>query len=94
MQPEIARNQRKFSPNDAHKQTVQRVHQVQEDLLFPGGVTPQSLRRRRGRLGGGESPPRRPPWRPPEPPGERMAVAGDGRHHRLGRRHCSGAAKA
>ena len=36
-----SRNQRKLSLNDAHEQTVQRVHQVQEDLLplclFAGG---------------------------------------------------------
>ena len=46
-----SRNLRKFSLNDVHEQTVQRVHQVQADLLSLGVAAPP--RRQRGRLGGG-----------------------------------------
>ena len=77
-----SRNQRILGLNDV-QQTVQRVHQVQEDLLFLGSVAP--LRRRRGSLeragggrggggeGGGLRSPLRLPQQLPPPPRRRMA---------------------
>ena len=65
MQPPAA-NQRKFSLNDAHKQTVQRVHQVQKDLLSLGAAVP--LRRLRGAFG--------PPSSPPPPPEQGLLSEG------------------
>ena len=66
----LTHDQRKFRLNVAHEQTVQRVHQVQKDLLSLSAAAP--LRRQRGHLGGGGggSPPtsRLPPRHPPPPP--------------------------
>ena len=82
-----SRDQQKFSLNDAHEQTVQRVHQVQVDLLSLGAAAP--LRRQRGHLGGGGGGCLQGalPGSPPLPRG--MALAGYGRHHCGCHRHCA-----
>ena len=64
-------NQQTFSLNDAYEQTVQRVHQVQEDLLSLGSAA------RRGSLGGWGVASKAPPLQPPPSLWREMALAED-----------------